>query len=65
MTKNQFEKAGIDFIEKNIDDDFEALADVQLLGFASAPVVVHDTMVWSGFQPDKVKHIIAFEKGRI
>lgn len=64
MTKNLFKKSGIEYTEKNIDEDFDALAEIQLMGLSSVPVVVHDTMVWGGFQPDKIEQVIAYEKGR-
>ena len=61
MTKMKFEKSGVDYVEKNINDSVsgndyreEALA----LGFMQMPVVVVEkdgiTRAWSGLVLDKI-----------
>lgn len=58
MTKKFLEQNGADFQEINIDEHPEKIDYVKSLGFTSAPVIESDNLVFSGFQPDKLKEII-------
>lgn len=55
MTKKMLEDRGIDFTERNVSEDFEALELAKSLGHSSSPVVVTGAGEhWSGFRPDKI-----------
>lgn len=58
MTKKFLEKEGADFVEINIDEHPEKIDYVKSLGFTSAPVIEAGDIVFSGFQPNKLKEII-------
>ncbi len=58
MTKKFLEQNGADFQEINIDEHPEKIDYVKSLGFTSAPVIESDNLVFSGFQPAKLKEII-------
>lgn len=58
MTKKFLEQNGVDFQEINIDEHPEKIDYVKSLGFTSAPVIESDNLVFSGFQPAKLKEII-------
>ena len=53
MTKKFLEKEGADFEEINIDEQ-----PVKSLGFTAAPVIEAGDIVFSGFQPAKLKEIL-------
>ena len=55
MTKKFLEQHGADFQEINIDEHPEKVDYVKSLGFTSAPVIEADNVVFSGFQPAKLK----------
>lgn len=58
MTKKFLEKAEADFEEINIDEQPEQVDYVKSLGFTAAPVIQAGDVVFSGFQPDKLKEIL-------
>ncbi|MFU2204094.1 glutaredoxin-like protein NrdH [Streptococcus hyovaginalis] len=58
MTKKFLEKEGAEFVEINIDEQPEQVEYVKSLGFATAPVIQAGDMVFSGFQPAKLKEIV-------
>lgn len=58
MTKKFLEQNEADFQEINIDEHPEKIDYVKSLGFTSAPVIESDNLVFSGFQPAKLKEII-------
>lgn len=58
MTKKFLEKAGADFEEINIDEQPEKIDYVKSLGFTAAPVIEAGDLVFSGFQPAKLKEIV-------
>ncbi|BAM61432.1 glutaredoxin-like protein NrdH [Streptococcus dysgalactiae] len=58
MTKKFLEQHGANFQEINIDEHPEKVEYVKSLGFTSAPVIEADNLVFSGFQPAKLKELI-------
>ncbi|HEL0239204.1 TPA: glutaredoxin-like protein NrdH [Streptococcus equi subsp. zooepidemicus] len=58
MTKKFLEQHGAAFREINIDEHPEKVDYVKSLGFTAAPVIETDQVVFSGFQPAKLKDII-------
>lgn len=58
MTKRFLEEAGADFEEINIDEQPEKVDYVKSLGFTAAPVIEAGEVVFSGFQPDKLKDLL-------
>jgi glutaredoxin-like protein NrdH len=58
MTKKFLEKEGADYQEINIDEHPEKIEYVKSLGFSAAPVIESENLVFSGFQPAKLKEII-------
>lgn len=58
MTKKFLEQHGANFQEINIDEHPEKVDYVKSLGFTSAPVIEANNLVFSGFQPAKLKELI-------
>ncbi|VTT06628.1 glutaredoxin-like protein NrdH [Streptococcus dysgalactiae] len=58
MTKKFLEQHGANFQEINIDEHPEKVEYVKSLGFTSGPVIEADNLVFSGFQPAKLKELI-------
>ena len=58
MTKKFLEQNGADFEEINLDEQPDKIDYVKSLGFSAAPVIQADDVVFSGFQPAKLKEII-------
>lgn len=58
MTKKFLANADADFEEINIDEQPEKIDYVKSLGFTTAPVIEAGDIVFSGFQPTKLKEII-------
>lgn len=58
MTKKFLEQHGANFQEINIYEHPEKVEYVKSLGFTSAPVIEADNLVFSGFQPAKLKELI-------
>ncbi len=58
MTKKLLDKEGADYQEINIDERPEMIDYVKNLGFSAAPVIKAGEIIFSGFQPAKLKDII-------
>ncbi|HFH7234310.1 TPA: glutaredoxin-like protein NrdH [Streptococcus agalactiae] len=58
MTKKFLDQHGADFEEINIDEKPEKIEYVKNLGFSAAPVIEADNVVFSGFQPSKLKELV-------
>lgn len=59
LTKMALTKAKIDFEERNVADDPEALDLAKSLGYSSSPVVIAGDEHWSGFRPDLIGALAA------
>lgn len=59
MTKRFFEKNGIQFVERDVTVEPDALAHVRALGYSQMPVVETATESWSGYDPDRLAAIVA------
>ena len=58
MTKKFLDQHGADFEEINIDEKPEKIEYVKNLGFSAAPVIEGGNVVFSGFQPSKLKELV-------
>ena len=58
MTKKFLDQHGADFEEINIDKKPEKIEYVKNLGFSAAPVIEAGNVVFSGFQPSKLKELV-------
>ena len=58
-TKRLFKSLDLTYITYDVSEDPDALAYVLGLGYLAAPVVVVGDDHWSGFQPDKIKGLVA------
>ncbi|RRB10066.1 glutaredoxin-like protein NrdH [Streptococcus agalactiae] len=58
MTKKFLDQHGADFEEINIDEKPEKIEYVKNLGFSAAPVIEAGNVVFSGFQPSKLKELV-------
>ncbi|HFH8283620.1 TPA: redoxin NrdH [Streptococcus agalactiae] len=58
MTKKFLDQHGADFEEINIDEKPEKIEYVRNLGFSAAPVIEAGNVVFSGFQPSKLKELV-------
>lgn len=58
MTKKFLYQHGADFEEINIDEKPEKIEYVKNLGFSAAPVIEAGNVVFSGFQPSKLKELV-------
>ena len=58
MTKKLLDQHGADFEEINIDEKPEKIEYVKNLGFSAAPVIEAGNVVFSGFQPSKLKELV-------
>lgn len=55
LLKKKFEREGIEFVERNVQLDADAKAEVEALGYMGVPVVVApDGTHFQGIQPDKL-----------
>lgn len=61
MTKKFLEENGADFQEINIDVETDKIDYVKSLGFTSAPVIEAGEVVFSGFQPAKLKELLSWD----
>ncbi len=57
MTKKQFDKLGINYEEKSLEENPTALELFKTQGFLQAPIVTTDIKTWSGFRLDKIKSL--------
>ncbi|MFD3104610.1 glutaredoxin-like protein NrdH [Streptococcus agalactiae] len=58
MTKKFLDQHGADFEEINIDEKPQKIEYVKNLGFSAAPVIEAGNVVFSGFQPSKLKELV-------
>lgn len=58
MTKKFLTENGVDFEEINIEEQPEKVDYVKSLGFSAAPVIEAGDVVFSGFQPAKLKELL-------
>lgn len=59
FTKRLLNERKIEFVERNIASDEEALVLAKSLGYSQAPVVIlEDGTHWSGLDPDRIKAIV-------
>ena len=58
-TKRWLRKAKIEFDTVNLEENPEAMAMVQELGYNAAPVVITDIESWSGFRISKLQDLKA------
>ena len=56
-TKRWLRKAKIEFDTVNLEENPEAMAKVQEMGYNAAPVVITDIESWSGFRISKLEHL--------
>lgn len=60
LTKRALDNKNIPYIEKRVDEDPEALAEIKDLGYLQVPVVVApDGSHWSGLQPERINALAA------
>lgn len=58
MTKKFLTENGVDFEEINIEEQPDKVDYVKSLGFSAAPVIQAGDVVFSGFQPAKLKELL-------
>ena len=63
QTKKELTKRGIEFTEKNLEEDPEQMQAFIDQGFMSAPIVTTDKKIWSGFRIDKISSLTAYLMG--
>ena len=57
QTKKQFDKLGIRYDEMALEQHPEKLDEFKAQGYVSAPIVVTDRKIWTGFRLDKIKSL--------
>lgn len=57
QTKKQFDKLGVVYEEKSLEENPLMLEGFKEQGFASAPIVETEIGTWSGFRLDKIKNL--------
>lgn len=58
MTKKTLEQYGIDFVEKNIEEDAQSMTTLKNQGYQAVPVVFADQVEpIKGFRPDLLKQL--------
>ena len=60
QTKRQFDKLGIAYVEKSLEEHPEQLEAFKAQGLLQAPIVQTDRKLWSGFRLDKIKSLHSF-----
>jgi glutaredoxin len=58
QAKEYLSQKGVQFEEKDIAQDPDALADLKRLGYMTTPVIVIDGSVIVGFDTDKIDHAL-------
>ena len=64
ITKLMLDQAGIEYVERNVEEDQEAYEAAEATGYRSVPIVdagKHGT--WAGLRPDLVQDLIDNKKG--
>lgn len=59
MAKKFLTKEGVSFTEVNLDKESDRIDEVKALGFSSLPVITTKDDSFSGFQPAKLKALVA------
>lgn len=59
LTKKVLNDRGVEFQERNVADDPEALDLAKSLGYSSSPVVIAGDQHWTGFRPDRLAALTA------
>ena len=57
FTKRHLEKFNLDFEERDLSDYPEIVEKAKSKGFMSAPIVTAGEIMFSGFQPDKIRKL--------
>ncbi|MGT2925775.1 glutaredoxin-like protein NrdH [Streptococcus cuniculipharyngis] len=58
MTKKFLDDKNLSYREINLDEEPQYIDYVKNLGFTAAPVIEAGDLVFSGFQPDKLKELL-------
>lgn len=58
ITKKVLTERGVEFEERLVDEDPEALAEIKKMGYLQVPVVVTPEDHWSGLNPDKLDSLV-------
>jgi len=61
-TKRAIESRGLAFELVNLDTQPEAIDALRAQGFRQLPVVITDTLSWSGFRPDMINRLVPARK---
>lgn len=61
-TKRAIESRGLAFELVNLDTQPEAIDALRAKGFRQLPVVITDTLSWSGFRPDMINRLVPARK---
>lgn len=57
QTKREFDKRGIAYTEKALDQHPDKAKEFVELGHTTAPIVTTDIKIWSGFRLEKIKSL--------
>lgn len=57
QTKREFEKRGIPYTEKALNDHPDKVKEFIEMGHTTAPIVTTDIKIWSGFRIEKIKSL--------
>jgi hypothetical protein len=49
---------GVEFVERDVTQDPEALAEIYALGFKGVPVIKTDSDAWIGINLEKMKDLL-------
>lgn len=53
LSKAAMDRAGVEYVERNVEDDPSAFQDVKDMGYSAVPVIVTPSGEhWSGLRPD-------------
>ncbi|RPA65049.1 glutaredoxin-like protein NrdH [Aerococcus agrisoli] len=58
FTKKYLSERGIEFIEKNVEENEQYREEVKGMGYKSVPVIITANETWTGFQPDKLAKLV-------
>lgn len=64
QTKKEFDKRGIKYTEKNLEENPEQTQAFIEQGLLAAPIVTTDVKSWSGFRIDKITSLTAYLMGK-
>ncbi len=59
MVKGFLSQKGVDFVDRDITEDAQALAELGELGYMTSPVTVIDGEVVVGFDRERLEHLLA------